>query len=164
MNTTLTEQQQKAAQLLALGIRPVEVCRDCKVSARSLRRWRHETPDFQTYLDAWRRKGEAKSEAKQDDLAEGMAGLAKAEQKVYAKALEKLDVALETDDTKLVLQAIKEARECFKGSGKDAGVGDIQALLASVIAGAYGDEKLPMPQKRTAHVAITQPQQPELTN
>lgn len=139
--TGLTDLQEQAGRCLATGISEQATAEHLGKHPKTITRWLGR-PEFQAYLNTWRRKAEAKAEVKQDELADAQAELAKTEQKVYEKALGKLIYLLDEADDKVLVAAIKEARECFKGSGKAGG--DLQELVAGIIAGKAGNELIPL--------------------
>ena len=111
----------------------------------------------------WRLKGEAKAEAKQEELADAAAEIAKREQEAHLAGLGVLLGLLSSADPKIKLGAAKEIREAFyAGRGREGG--DVEELLANVIAGALGDEKVSLRDKRTDYLVAPAPSKAELKN
>lgn len=146
--TDLTDAQEQAARMIALGASARAAAKALGKHEKTISRWLKQSA-FQQHIALWRAKGEKKTEARQDKQADVQAEIARAEQAAYAKALEKLSAVLDTEDPKILLGAIREARECFLGS-KD-GKPDVQiaSLLAAINAG--GGMRRPLDEPLVTH-------------
>ena len=137
--------QEKAAQMVAMSISIAKIAQECNVLPRQIYRW-CERPAVQKRLDYWRALANTKAEAKQEELATTQADLAKRTLEAAQMAVEKLIGLLETSDSKIKVAAAHEVLDFHKslaGGGSEKGA-DVQAFLASVIAGKFGDQKIPL--------------------
>ena len=142
--TSLSDIQEKAARLLAAATPIPVVAKECNRKVRQIYRWQTQGA-FIARLEYWRERGAEKFEAKQEKLADMQAGIAQAEQAAYSKALEKLNGALDSEEPKILLGAIREARECFMGSKDSKPDVQIASLLAAINAGGGMRHALDMP-------------------